>query len=180
MSIKGMEKAIAELLVAIGATSHTLHGTPKRVAAAYAEMLNGYEVDISSLYFAEDDFGKDQQVIVSNIDCVSLCPHHLLPVQSKIAIGYLPKDKVIGVSKLGRIALAFGHRMVLQEELTALIANSLMENLKPLGVAVVIVGEHSCMRFRGVKLLNSKMTTSEMRGSYRENAMLRQEFLALL
>ena len=155
--------------------------TPERVARAYKEMLDGYEVDIPSLFTAiEEDQGTDQLVIVKDIEFTSMCAHHLLPFECRVTIGYLPKDKVIGISKLGRVAIAYGHRLQLQERMTKQIADALMQYLNPLGVAVVSEAKHQCMRCRGVKLPTASVVVSEMQGAFRKDATLRAEFLSLI
>ena len=179
MDIQRIEKAIGDLLLAIGDNRPQLLRTPSRVARAYAEMLDGYSVDIDSLFVTTEDEGTDQLVIVRNLAFTSICEHHLLTFSGRISIGYLPKDKVIGVSKLGRLALAFAHRLQLQERLTKQIATCLNEKLDPLGVGVVIIGEHTCMRCRGVRLPNSQVVTSMLLGKFRQEPILRHEFLCL-
>jgi len=154
--------------------------TPRRVQKSFEEMLDGYNVDIDSLLKSFDDEGKDQIVIASDIEFVSLCEHHLLPFTGVAHVGYLPKDKVIGISKIPRLVLAFAHRLQLQERLTKQVAYTLMESLEPHGVAVVTIAEHSCMRCRGVKSTKAKVICSEMIGKFREDIPLRQEFLTLI
>ena len=175
-----MRAAIQELLEAIGDQQAIQEETPLRVAEGIAELLDGYEVDIDSLFVTEDDEGKDQVVIVRNIDFTSLCSHHLLPFSGHAHVGYLPKERVLGVSKIARLVLAYAHRLQLQERLTKQVAHTLMERLRPEGVAVVIVGEHTCMRCRGVRSTNSQVVTSEVLGAFRKEAALRSEFLSLL
>jgi GTP cyclohydrolase I len=155
--------------------------TPGRVARAFEDMLDGYTVDIQSLFTAtEDGHGADQLVIAKNIQFTSFCCHHLLPFQCRMSIGYLPRDRVIGISKLGRVAVAYGHRLQLQERLTRQVADAIMKYLDPLGVAVVSEAEHDCMRCRGVKLPTASIVVSEMQGAFREDSSLRAEFLMLI
>ena len=180
LDLKAIERATSDLILAIGDIRPQLDRTPERVAKAYAELLDGYDIDLDSLFITEDDEGKDQLVVATDIDFVSTCEHHLMYWYGVANIAYLPREKVIGVSKLARLTLAFAHRLQLQERLTRQIAHTLMEKLDPLGVAVVIVGEHSCMRYRGVKSSRSKITTSEMLGEFRSDSSLRQEFLTLI
>ena len=181
MNLKLAESAIKSLLKAIGDPYPSLKATPLRAARGLAELLDGYSVDIDSLFTAtEEGEGKDQLVILKDIEFSSLCLHHLLPFSGLIHIGYLPNDRVIGISKLGRLALAFSHRLQLQEKLAKEIAYCLMKKLKPRGVAVVIEAGHSCIRHRGAKLSSSNCITSEMLGKFRVEPILRQEFLSLI
>jgi len=154
--------------------------TPNRVMRALEEMLDGYNVEIDSLFKTFDDEGQDQIVVVKNIQTYSVCEHHLLPFLIQASVAYLPIDKVIGTSKIERLVLAFSHRLQLQERITNQVANTLMDKLQPQGVAVVIEGKHLCMRARGVKSKDSKVVTSVMLGEFRENPVLRQEFLSLV
>ena len=180
LDLQAIERATSDLILAIGDIRPQLENTPGRVAGAYAELLDGYSVDIDELFVVEEDEGKDQLVIVRNIEFTSLCQHHLLPFSGKANVGYLPKDKVIGISKLARLTLAYAHRLQLQERLTKQIVSTLMEKLDPLGAAAVIIGKHSCMRCRGVKSSQADVVTSEMLGQFRTQPTLRYEFLSLI
>ena len=180
MDTKRLEHAVQEILEAVGDKSAICTETPPRAARGLAEMLDGYEVDLDSLFVTEDGYGKDQLVLVKNISFTSVCRHHLLVFFGQIHIGYLPHDRVIGISKLGRIGLAFAHRLQLQEKMTEEIAECIMSRLGPRGVAVVVEAKHSCMQCRGVRLPNSETVTSAMLGDFRNNPSLRQEFLTLL
>ena len=154
--------------------------TPYRVQGVIEEMLSGYNVDIDSLFKFSEGEGKDQIVAVTDIRFTSWCEHHLMPWQGIAYIAYLPVEKVVGISKIGRLVLAYAHRLTLQERLTKQIAYTLMEKLQPQGVGVVIIGKHSCMRCRGVKVSSAKVICSEMLGEFREDKALRQEFFSLL
>ena len=154
--------------------------TPSRVIRALEEMLDGYSVDIDGLFKTSDDEGKDQIVVVRDITFTSWCEHHFLPWMGRAHIAYLPVTQVLGVSKIGRLVLAYAHRLQLQERLTKQVAYTLMEKLNPHGVAVIIIGEHTCMRCRGVRLSESQVMSSEMLGAFRQNAALRAEVLSLL
>ena len=123
---------------------------------------------------------NDNLVILKNAEFYSMCEHHILPFFGKISIGYIPNNKVIGVSKLARIADCFAKRLQVQERLTEQIADFLMDNLGAKGVMVVCEAEHLCMKMRGVKRQNSIMTTSAIKGVFKENHILRQEFLNLI
>lgn len=183
MNLKKIEEATRLLLDAIGDTeiAESTARTPLRVAKSYEELLDGYNAPVDSFFDATDNgHGTDQLVVIKDIETTSLCAHHLLPFALKIAIGYLPRDKVIGISKLGRLAVAYSHRLQLQERLTKSLATVLMEKLNPLGVAVVTEGAHQCMRCRGVRLPSSNVVVSEMLGKFRTDTDLRREFLSLI
>jgi len=174
--------AVSTILLSIeeGPLREELLETPRRVAHAFEEMLSGYSVDIDALFQTFDGEGQDQLVIVRDIEAWSICEHHLLPFQICASVGYLPDDKVIGVSKIERLVLAYAHRLQLQERITEQVANTLMKMLQPRGVAVVIKGKHLCMRARGVRSKNSEVVTSVMLGHFRDNPTLRNEFLHLV
>lgn len=154
--------------------------TPMRAARGLAEMLDGYQADIPALFKAFDGEGQDQIVAAKDIICWSLCEHHLIPVSLNIDIAYLPRKRVIGASKLERLAHAFAHRLQLQERIARQIAESIMQNLDPLGVAVIIEGVHGCIRCRGVKSQSSSIVNSVMLGAFRKDPTARLEVLSLL
>ena len=174
--------AVESLLKAIeGPTLRKdLIDTPDRVYRALEEMLSGYETDIDSLFKTFDGEGTDQLVIVKNVEFSSFCEHHFLPFSGSANVAYLPNNKVIGASKIPRLVLAYAHRLQLQERIAEQVANTLMQKLEPLGVAVIIKGEHLCMRCRGVKSTNCSIINSIMLGSFRDNPALRMEVLELL
>lgn len=180
MNLQKIEEATKLLIEGIGDIRPPLEKTPNRVARSFAEMLDGYAVNIPELFFGEDGEGQDQIVVVKNIDFVSICEHHLLPFEGHADIAYLPKDKVIGVSKMARLTNAFAHRLQLQERLTKQLAYCVYDNLKPLGVGVVLKGSHACMRCRGVRSHDATVITSEMLGTFRQEASMRLEILSLL
>ena len=157
-----------------------LKETPDRVQRALTEMLDGYNTNLDNIFKTFDGEGTDQIVAVENISFTSLCEHHLLPFHGVVHIAYLPNGKAIGASKLPRLVNAFAHRLQIQERITEQIGKTLMEKLNPFGVAVIIKAEHSCMICRGVKATGSKLTTSVMLGTFRENQAQRMEVLALL
>ena len=155
--------------------------TPDRVMRAYDEMFDGYDVDIGKLLsktFQEN--GSDQIVSMRDIEFWSTCEHHILPFHGYAHIAYLPTNKVLGASKLERLVMAYAHRLQLQERITRQVADALMQYLQPLGVAVIIHGEHLCMRCRGVKSSSSQIVTSVMLGEFRTNQAMRMEVLSLL
>jgi GTP cyclohydrolase I len=156
--------------------------TPKRVAKAYKEFFAGYEVDphqILSRTFQEVE-GYDEMVVLRDIEFESHCEHHMVPFTGKAHVAYLPKCKVVGISKLARLVDAYARRLQIQEKMTAQIAKALNEVLQPKGVAVVIEAVHQCMTSRGVHKHGSVMQTSHMLGRFRDDARTRQEFFSLL
>jgi len=158
-----------------------LKDTPKRHAKAMQFLTSGYDKDIDSIVgkalFKEK---SNEMVIVRDIEIFSLCEHHLLPFYGKAHVAYIPDGKVIGLSKIPRIVDVYARRLQVQERLTTQISAKLMEVLQPLGVAVIIEAFHLCMMMRGVEKQNSYTITSSMQGSFRDNAITRQELLALL
>ena len=156
--------------------------TPERVAKSYRELFSGYETDPHG--YLERTFqevaGYDQLVVLSNIRVVSFCEHHMLPFLGKAHVGYLPNNRVVGISKLARVVNGFSRRLQIQEKLTAEIASAIQEVLKPRGVGVVIESEHSCMTMRGVNTPGSRLTTSHLFGEVRDDPRTRQEFFELV
>ncbi len=156
--------------------------TPRRVAKAYRELFAGYESDPRE-YLArtfEEVGGYDELVLLRDIRVVSFCEHHMLPFLGKAHVGYLPDDRVVGISKLARVVHGFARRLQIQEKLTAEIAEAIQDILKPKGVGVVIVSEHSCMTMRGVNTPGSRLTTSHLLGGLRDDPRTRQEFFDLV
>ena len=155
--------------------------TPARVARSYRELFAGYEADPRA--YLERTFeevgGYDSLVVLSDIPVVSFCEHHMLPVVGRAHVGYLPTDRVVGISKLARVVHGFARRLQIQEKLTAQIADAIEEILKPKGVGVVIEAEHSCMTLRGVNTPGSFLTTSRLTGVVRDDPRTREEFLHL-
>lgn len=153
--------------------------TPARVARAYKELFSGYETDPRE--YLERTFeevgGYDELVVLRDIRVVSFCEHHMLPFLGKAHVGYLPSNRVVGISKLARVVNGFGRRLQIQEKLTAEIAEAIQDILRPKGVGVVIVSEHSCMTMRGVNTPGSRLTTSHLLGEVRDDPRTRQEFL---
>lgn len=172
--------AVSAILVSIGEDPQRegLLRTPLRVANAYQELLSGYRTDpIELLNDAIFDVSYDEMVIVRDIEFYSLCEHHMLPFLGRAHVAYLPKGKVIGLSKLPRIVDMFARRLQVQERMTRQIADLVDELLHPKGVAVVLEGLHLCSVMRGVKKHDARMTTSAMLGAFRTNLPTRQEFL---
>ena len=159
-----------------------LRDTPKRVAEAYEEFFVGYSVDPVELLarsFEETD-GYDEMVVLRDIRFESHCEHHMAPIIGRAHIAYLPDKRVVGISKLARVLEAFAKRLQIQERLTAQVANSIQDVLKPKGVAVVIDATHQCMTTRGVHRPGVTMVTSHMLGAFRTNPATRREFMAIV
>jgi GTP cyclohydrolase IA len=156
--------------------------TPKRVARAWREYARGYEEDPAQhLSRTFDEVGGyDEIVLLKDIPFQSHCEHHLAPIIGKASIAYLPRDRVVGISKLARVLHGFARRLQVQERLTAQVADCIWEHLQPLGVAVVIEASHACMTARGVSTPGVMMTTSRMMGVFREDERSRREVLALM
>jgi GTP cyclohydrolase IA len=156
--------------------------TPRRVIKAYRELFAGYESDPRE--YLERTFeevgGYDELVLLKDIRVVSFCEHHMLPFLGRAHVGYLPNDRVVGISKLARVVHGFARRLQIQEKLTAEIAEAIQDILKPKGVGVVIVSEHSCMTMRGVNTPGSRLTTSSLLGEVRDDPRTRQEFFDLV
>ncbi len=176
------EAAVRELLLALGEDPDRegLVDTPRRVVAAYKETLGGREVDIPKLLSVGFEEGHDEMVILRDIPFFSTCEHHLIPFHGVAHIGYVPNGRVVGLSKLARLVDAVARRPQLQERLTAQIADMLMQTIVPQGAGVAVEAEHLCMQMRGIKKPGSRMLTSAMRGSFREQEETRAEFLSLV
>jgi GTP cyclohydrolase I len=159
-----------------------LADTPKRVARAWKEYARGYAEDPAQHLARtfEEVGGYDEIVLLKDIPFQSHCEHHLAPIIGKAAIAYLPRDKVVGISKLARVLHGFARRLQVQERLTAQVADCIWERLQPKGVAVVIEASHSCMTARGVETPGVMMTTSRMMGTFRSDERSRREVLALM
>lgn len=178
-----MEPLVKQMLLAIGENPERegLVRTPHRVAKAWQFLTKGYyqtveEIVNGALFEAH----SRHMVIVKDIEIYSMCEHHLLPFIGRCHIGYIPKDKVIGVSKLARLADMFARRLQIQERLTQQIADALMDVLQPLGVGVVVEAQHLCMMMRGVEKQNSFMITSAVLGCFQDSLPTRTEFFKLL
>ena len=178
-----MEKLIREMLVQIGEDPQRegLLETPERVAKAWREIAGGYAQNPGAmvrgaLFEAE---GKEM-ILVNDIDFFSVCEHHMLPFFGKAHVAYIPNDKIVGLSKMARVVEAYARRLQVQERMTAQIADCLMDNLKPLGVAVVLHAQHLCMMMRGIQKQNSYAVTSEMLGCFKSDPKTRGEFLTLI
>ncbi len=178
-----MENQYRELLKKIGEDVNRdgLKDTPKRAAKAFEYLTQGYRRNIADVInnaIFESD--TDEMIIVKDIELYSLCEHHLLPFFGKCHVGYLPKGKIIGLSKVARIVDVFARRLQVQENLTKQIAETLMKYTGATGVGVVIEAQHLCMMMRGVEKQNSVMKTSCMLGAFRNEVSTRAEFLSLI
>ena len=178
------EKAVRTLLRWAGddPDREGLIDTPKRVALAYKDWFSGYKEDpvrYLKRTFEEVE-GYDEMIVLRNISFESHCEHHMAPIIGHAHVGYLPNNKVVGISKLARVVEVFARRLQVQEKMTAQIANCIQDVLKPKGVGVIINGSHECMTTRGVHKGGVSMVTSQMLGSFREDARTRQEFLEII
>jgi GTP cyclohydrolase I len=183
-SRKQAEDAVRTLLLWAGEDTRRegLIDTPKRVARAYEDWFSGYRenpVEFLSRTFEEVE-GYDEMIVLRDISFESHCEHHMAPIIGKAHVGYLPRNKVVGISKLARVVEAFARRFQVQEKLTAQIANCIQDVLNPKGVAVVIEATHQCMTTRGVHKSNVTMVTSQMIGGFRKDARTRMEFLRMI
>ena len=178
VDLEAAEKAAADLLVALGlpVDGPDMVETPRRMAHAYAELLAAPAFDFTTFPNTE---GYDELVLVENIPVRSVCEHHMLPFVGVAHIGYLPDDRILGLSKFARVVDFYAHRAQTQERLTKQVAGWLQENLDPAGVGVVIEAEHTCMTVRGVRAAGSTTVTSALLGTLRDDARSRQEFFAL-
>lgn len=178
-----IEKAVRDILISVGEDPDRdgLVGTPDRVARSYGELLSGYHMNPDTLINnALFDVEYQEMVVVQDIDFHSLCEHHMLPFYGRAHVAYIPKKKVIGLSKIPRIVDMFSRRLQVQERMTQQIAEFVQEVIDPDGVGVVVEGLHMCAMMRGVKKANSWMTTSAMLGAFRESEKTRAEFMAHL
>lgn len=183
MAEKQIEGLVAKLLEELGEEPgrEGLLKTPARVASMYTFLTQGYNADIKKILNAAVFKEKySEMVIVKDIDFFSLCEHHMLPFYGKCHIAYIPKGRIVGLSKMPRIVEAFARRLQVQERLTQQIADTLYDSLQPEGVGVVIEARHLCMMMRGVEKQNSVATTSAMLGSFRNDVKTRSEFLTLI
>ncbi|MBI3796689.1 MAG: GTP cyclohydrolase I FolE [Deltaproteobacteria bacterium] len=182
--LKGMEENVRQILEYMGEDTERegLLKTPARVARAFEYLTKGYVQDpkviLNQAKFTEEDY--QEMVLVRDIDFYSLCEHHILPFFGRAHVAYIPKHHIVGLSKIPRLVEVFSRRLQVQERLTTQIANTLMEELDPLGVGVIIKAEHLCMRMRGVEKQNSVVTTSAMLGAFRSQQVTREEFITLV
>jgi GTP cyclohydrolase IA len=183
MKNQKIEKLVKQLLIELGEDPNRegLQKTPHRVAKMYTELTKGYKTSrkatINDALFSQN---VDNMVILKNIEMYSLCEHHLLPFFGKCHVGYIAKDKIVGISKIARVVERFARRLQVQERLTQEIAAELQNALKPQGVGVVIEAQHLCMMMRGVEKQNSIMVTSAVLGNFRSDLATREEFMTII
>jgi GTP cyclohydrolase I len=177
-----IEAAVREILLAIGENPDRegLQETPARVARMYAELFSGLHQDPRVLLQKKFTQKYDEMVIVRDIRFSSMCEHHLLPFVGKAHIAYLPKGKIVGLSKLARVVESLSRRPQVQERMTEELADLLTAELTPRGVGVIVEASHTCMTIRGVRNAGSLCTTSAMRGSFRDNPATRTELMSLI
>jgi len=173
------ERAARDLLLALGADlqGESLRETPRRVAAAYTELLTPEPFEATTF---PNDEGYDELVVARDIPFHSLCEHHLLPFVGVAHVGYLPGERIVGLSKLARVVDNFARRLQVQERLTTQVAHWLTQTLQPKGVGVVLEPEHLCMSLRGVRKTGSTTVTSALHGTVRDDARTRAEFLTVV
>ncbi len=178
VDVEAAAQAVRDLLVALGHDPETEHleQTPARVARAFQELLTPAHFDPTTF---PNDEGYDELVMVRDIPFHSLCEHHLLPFVGRAHVAYLPKDRILGLSKLARVVEHFSRNLQVQERMTQQVANWLEEHLAPRGVGVVLEAEHMCMRLRGVRTPGTMTVTSALRGTLRNDPRTRTEFLDL-
>ena len=183
-SRKQAEDAVRTLLLWAGEDTRRegLVETPRRVARAYEDWFSGY--NDNPLAYLERTFreveGYDEMIVLRDIEFESHCEHHMAPIIGRAHVGYLPKKKVVGISKLARVVEAFARRFQVQEKMTSQIANCIQHVLQPKGVGIVIEATHQCMTTRGIHKSNVSMVTSQMLGTFRKDARTRVEFLRMI
>jgi GTP cyclohydrolase I len=178
IDLDAAERAVADLLLALGQDPQAEHTreTPRRVAAAYAELLTPREFTLTTF---PNDEGYDELVVARDIPFHSLCEHHMLPFKGVAHVGYLPGERILGLSKLARVVELFARGLQVQERLTKQVADWLEEALQPKGVGVVVEAEHLCMSLRGVQARGSVTVTSALHGVLRDDPRSRSEFFSL-
>ena len=179
VDVAAAERAVADLLVALGQDPEDEHtrDTPRRVAAAYDELLTPRPFHLTTF---PNDAGYDELVVARDLPFHSLCEHHLLPFTGVAHVGYLPGDRILGLSKMARVVELFARRLQVQERLTSQVAAWLQDQLAPKGLGVVLEAEHLCMALRGVQTAGSRTVTSALHGVLRDGPSSRAEFFALI
>lgn len=185
MIFKSNEAIVRAMLEAIGEdpSREGLLETPSRVVKSWGELYGGYKQDYKTILgttFSTEGYKVDEMVLCRDIEVYSTCEHHILPFYGRAHVAYIPKDRVVGLSKLARLVDCFSRRLQIQEKLTNQIADAILRVLDPRGVAVVIEARHHCMCARGVAKQNSEMVTSALRGAFKEKPEARQEFMQLI
>jgi len=183
LAAASFEDLVREMLARLGEdpVRNGLLDTPARVERSLRHLTKGYQEDVEKiLRDALFDVDYDEMVIVKDIEMFSLCEHHMLPFYGKVHVAYLPKGKVLGLSKIPRLVDAFSRRLQVQERLTVQIAEAIQRAIDPIGVGVVIEARHLCMMMRGVEKQHSSAVTSSMLGAFRDEMQTREEFLSLI
>ncbi len=177
-----IQRAVREIIEAIGEDPERegLRDTPRRIANMYAEIFSGINCDPASVLQVTFEEDHQEMVILRDIPFYSMCEHHFLPFHGVAHVGYIPRGRILGISKIARVVELLARRPQLQERLTGQIADALMQSVEPQGVAVVIEAEHLCMTMRGIKKPGSTVVTSANRGIFREKPVTRDEFLSLI
>jgi GTP cyclohydrolase I len=180
-----IEDSVYQILLNVGEDPDRdgLIRTPHRVAKMYSELLEGYEQDVQTIIngaMFEVEFGEGEMVVVSDIEYSSMCEHHMLPFVGVAHVGYIPGEKVVGLSKIPRIVDMFARRLQVQERLTNEVADAIAGSIDPSGVIVVVEGQHSCASLRGVKKHGVNMTTTAHRGVFKADKDLRDEFYRMI
>lgn len=178
-----IQKAVSEILAAMGEdeSREGLRETPRRIADMYGEIFEGIEQDpLDALAVTFDTGGHQEMVILKDIPFFSVCEHHFLPFHGMAHVGYIPRERLVGVSKIARVVDILARRPQMQERLTSQVADTIMAGLHPSGVAVVVEAEHLCMTMRGIKKPGSQLVTSATRGIFRTNPATRAEFFSLV
>lgn len=181
---QGIEANVRRILEHMGEDPDRegLSKTPDRVARAFEYLTRGYQQDpkavINGALFTEDAYSE--MIVVKDIDFFSLCEHHILPFFGRANVAYIPNRRIVGISKIARLVDVYARRLQVQERLTTQVAQTVMEELKPRGVGVIITAEHLCMRMRGVEKQNSIVTTSATLGAFRTRQETREEFITLV
>jgi GTP cyclohydrolase I len=181
IDVPRIERAVSEIIEALGldGTREGLADTPTRVASMYEEVFRGLREDPVDVLQTGFEEGYDEMVVARNITFFSMCEHHLLPFFGTAHVGYVPRGRIVGISKLARVVEILARRPQVQERMTAQIADAIAEGVHPMGVAVVVEAEHLCMVMRGIEKPGSTIVTSVNRGCFRSDARTRAEFLSL-
>lgn len=183
MGLSNPEETIIQILQHLGedVTREGLKDTPRRVVKSWKEIYGGYGINPASIFTTFSDVeGYQQIVLLKDIEVFSTCEHHMLPFYGKAHVAYLPKDKVIGISKLARLVDIYARRLQIQERLGEQVTKAIMEHLKPEGVACIIEASHMCMRMRGCSKQNSIMITSSLKGVFLTDSTVRSELFQLI
>ncbi len=177
-----ISRAVREIILAIGEDPNRegLRDTPRRIADMYAEIFSGIGCDPTQVLTVTFEEHHQEMVILRDIPFYSMCEHHFLPFHGVAHVGYIPRGRIVGISKIARLVEILARRPQLQERLTGQVADALMTALQPQGVAVVIEAEHLCMTMRGVKKPGTTIVTSATRGIFRDKAVTRDEFMSLI